>query len=146
MVERIRDSLDAEGQATVATVDGVLSFVGELAPACAADASVPPPHPDQGLEPHPELETNAVLPKIKALVQTREVPDNLWRKYPACEQMIFHRELDKILMFARTTSTICRLRPPAMACCSMTRPTKREVEGAPVDPPSFAIASATPSV
>lgn len=31
VVERIRDSLDAEGQATVATVDGVLSFVGELA-------------------------------------------------------------------------------------------------------------------
>ena len=29
--ERIRDSLAAEGQATVATVDGVLSFVGELA-------------------------------------------------------------------------------------------------------------------
>ena len=31
VVERIRDSLDAEGQASVATVDGVLSFVGELA-------------------------------------------------------------------------------------------------------------------
>ena len=41
--------------------------------------------------------TNAVLPKIKALVQTREVPDNLWHKCPACEQMIFHRELDQNL-------------------------------------------------
>jgi len=36
--------------------------------------------------------TNFVRPRIRKLV-TREVPDNLWVKCPACEQMIFHREL-----------------------------------------------------
>jgi acetyl-CoA carboxylase carboxyl transferase subunit beta len=37
--------------------------------------------------------TNYVRPKIRALVQRQEVPENLWAKCPACEQMIFHREL-----------------------------------------------------
>ena len=34
-----------------------------------------------------------IRPKIRALV-TRDVPENLWVKCPACDQMIFHRELD----------------------------------------------------
>jgi acetyl-CoA carboxylase carboxyl transferase subunit beta len=35
-----------------------------------------------------------IRPKIRALVSTtREVPENLWVKCPACAQMIFHREL-----------------------------------------------------
>ena len=34
-----------------------------------------------------------IRPKIRALV-SREVPDNLWVKCAACDQMIFHRELD----------------------------------------------------
>jgi acetyl-CoA carboxylase carboxyl transferase subunit beta len=37
--------------------------------------------------------TNYVRPKIRALVQRSEVPENLWAKCPSCEQMIFHREL-----------------------------------------------------
>ncbi|MDO9708935.1 acetyl-CoA carboxylase, carboxyltransferase subunit beta [Paracraurococcus lichenis] len=38
------------------------------------------------------------LPKIKTLFGApREVPDNLWRKCPACEQMIFHRDLERNL-------------------------------------------------
>jgi acetyl-CoA carboxylase carboxyl transferase subunit beta len=37
--------------------------------------------------------TNYVRPKIRALVQRSSVPDNLWHKCPACEQMVFHREL-----------------------------------------------------
>src|SRR5438132_10147770 len=36
--------------------------------------------------------TNYVLPKIRALTR-KEVPDNLWKKCPGCEQMLFHREL-----------------------------------------------------
>ena len=36
--------------------------------------------------------TNYVLPKIRALTR-RDVPDNLWKKCPGCEQMLFHREL-----------------------------------------------------
>ncbi|MBL6081264.1 acetyl-CoA carboxylase carboxyltransferase subunit beta [Belnapia sp. T18] len=38
------------------------------------------------------------LPKIKTLFGApREVPDNLWHKCPACEQMIFHRDLERNL-------------------------------------------------
>jgi len=36
--------------------------------------------------------TNYVLPKIRALTR-KDVPDNLWRKCPSCDQMLFHREL-----------------------------------------------------
>ncbi|MEE8283867.1 MAG: acetyl-CoA carboxylase carboxyl transferase subunit beta, partial [Alphaproteobacteria bacterium] len=37
--------------------------------------------------------TNFVRPRIRALVGKQDVPDNLWHKCTACEQMIFHREL-----------------------------------------------------
>jgi len=37
--------------------------------------------------------TNFVRPHIRALVRKKDVPDNLWHKCTACEQMIFHREL-----------------------------------------------------
>jgi len=37
--------------------------------------------------------TNFVLPKIRAVVRRKEMPDNVWRKCPGCEQMLFHREL-----------------------------------------------------
>src|SRR6266436_10008684 len=36
--------------------------------------------------------TNYVLPKIRAFTR-KDVPDNLWKKCPGCEQMLFHREL-----------------------------------------------------
>jgi acetyl-CoA carboxylase carboxyl transferase subunit beta len=38
--------------------------------------------------------TNYVRPKIRALVQKQDVPENLWDKCPSCAQMIFHRELE----------------------------------------------------
>lgn len=41
--------------------------------------------------------TNFVRPKIQQLVRPKEVPDNLWVKCPSCEQMVFHRELEKNL-------------------------------------------------
>jgi acetyl-CoA carboxylase carboxyl transferase subunit beta len=37
--------------------------------------------------------TNFVRPKIRAIVKKENVPDNLWHRCPACEQMIFHRDL-----------------------------------------------------
>jgi len=39
--------------------------------------------------------TNSVLPKIKAWVQSDDVPDNLWVKCKSCGQMIFHREFEE---------------------------------------------------
>lgn len=41
--------------------------------------------------------TNYVRPKIQALVNKREVPDDLWAKCNNCGQMIFHRELEESL-------------------------------------------------
>ncbi|MEX2616018.1 MAG: acetyl-CoA carboxylase, carboxyltransferase subunit beta [Alphaproteobacteria bacterium] len=41
--------------------------------------------------------TNFVRPKLQALVNRAEVPDNLWSKCPECDQMIFHRDLEKNL-------------------------------------------------
>ena len=40
---------------------------------------------------------NVIRPKLRQLVgvNKRDVPDNLWHKCPACNQMIFHRELEK---------------------------------------------------
>ncbi len=41
--------------------------------------------------------TEYVRPKIRTLLGRREVPDNLWVQCPACQQMIFHTELEKNL-------------------------------------------------
>ncbi len=41
--------------------------------------------------------TKYVRPKIQALVKKADVPENLWRQCPGCEQMVFHRELDAAL-------------------------------------------------
>jgi acetyl-CoA carboxylase carboxyl transferase subunit beta len=41
--------------------------------------------------------TNYVRPRIRALVERKDTPDNLWVKCPGCEQMIFHRELEENL-------------------------------------------------
>lgn len=37
--------------------------------------------------------SNFIRPKINSFVQPKEVPDNLWDKCPACEGMLFHRDL-----------------------------------------------------
>jgi len=53
--------------------------------------------------------TNVVLPKIRAVVAKRDVPDNLWTKCPACGQMLFHRELDKNLQVCHACGHHMRL-------------------------------------
>ncbi len=45
--------------------------------------------------------TNIVLPKIRAAVGRKAVPDNLWHKCPGCEQMLFYRELEANLHVCR---------------------------------------------
>ncbi|MGB4058483.1 MAG: acetyl-CoA carboxylase, carboxyltransferase subunit beta [Alphaproteobacteria bacterium] len=37
--------------------------------------------------------TNFIRPKIRSLVEPKEVPDNLWQKCPKCDGMLFSREL-----------------------------------------------------
>ncbi len=56
--------------------------------------------------------TNFVRPKIRALVE-RDVPENLWHKCPACEQMIFHRELEANLQVCQHCGHHMRLGPKA---------------------------------
>lgn len=38
--------------------------------------------------------TNFVRPKLRALVNKRDTPENLWEKCPSCGQMVFHRDLE----------------------------------------------------
>ena len=45
--------------------------------------------------------SNFVLPKIRAVVTRKPVPDNLWTKCPGCEQMLFYRELEANLHVCR---------------------------------------------
>jgi len=49
----------------------------------------------------PNWLTNFVLPKIRAAVSRKEVPDNLWRQCPSCEQTLFLKELTADLMVCR---------------------------------------------
>jgi acetyl-CoA carboxylase carboxyl transferase subunit beta len=40
--------------------------------------------------------TEYVRPRLRTLLGgQREIPENLWRQCPACQQMIFHRDLEK---------------------------------------------------
>lgn len=41
--------------------------------------------------------TEFVRPKIRTLLGRREVPDNLWIQCPACQQMLYHTELQRNL-------------------------------------------------
>jgi acetyl-CoA carboxylase carboxyl transferase subunit beta len=45
--------------------------------------------------------SNFVLPKIRAVVARKAVPDKLWTKCPGCEQMLFYRELEANLQVCR---------------------------------------------
>ncbi|MFZ2004415.1 MAG: acetyl-CoA carboxylase, carboxyltransferase subunit beta [Stellaceae bacterium] len=49
----------------------------------------------------PNWLTNFVLPKIRAAVGRKEVPDNLWTQCPGCEQTLFQRDLLADLMVCR---------------------------------------------
>ena len=57
--------------------------------------------------------TNFVRPKIRALVGKKDVPDNLWQRCPACDQMLFHRELTENLHVCHHCQ--CHLRISAAA-------------------------------
>ena len=53
--------------------------------------------------------TNFVLPKIRAVVNKKDLPDNLWHKCPSCDQMLFHRELEANLFVCRNCGHHLRL-------------------------------------
>jgi len=41
--------------------------------------------------------TNVVRPRIQRVFKKKDTPDNLWRKCPSCNEMIFHRDLEAAL-------------------------------------------------
>jgi len=49
----------------------------------------------------PNWLTNFVLPKIRTFVGRKEVPDNLWKQCPSCEQTLFLKDLVADLMVCR---------------------------------------------
>jgi acetyl-CoA carboxylase carboxyl transferase subunit beta len=78
------------------------------------------------------------LPKIKTLFGTREVPDNLWHKCPACEQMIFHRDLERGLHVCPHCGHHMRLSAQARLDATFDPGWQRiELPKAPADPLRF---------
>ncbi len=56
---------------------------------------------------------NFVRPKLKQLVGgQKEIPDNLWRKCPKCEEMLFHRDLENNLRVCPLCGHHMRLNSP----------------------------------
>jgi len=57
--------------------------------------------------------TNFVLPKIRAVVTNKEVPENLWQKCTACGQMLFVRDLAANLHVCSNCGAHLRMGPEA---------------------------------
>jgi acetyl-CoA carboxylase carboxyl transferase subunit beta len=54
--------------------------------------------------------TNFVRPKLRALVNKKEIPDNMWTRCPSCEQLLFHRDLAENLQVCSHCGHHLRLR------------------------------------
>ncbi len=85
--------------------------------------------------------TEIVRPKIRYWLgnETREVPENLWRQCPGCEQMLFHKDLDKNLKVCPHCGH--HMRPTAIERLHWTfddgQFTRIELPKAPADPLRF---------
>ncbi len=78
------------------------------------------------------------LPKIKTLFGSREVPENLWHKCPACEQMIFQTELEKNLRVCTHCGHHMRIGAKARLDATLDEGWQRiELPKAPADPLKF---------
>ncbi|MFL1462386.1 acetyl-CoA carboxylase, carboxyltransferase subunit beta [Roseococcus sp. DSY-14] len=79
------------------------------------------------------------LPKIKTLFGgTREVPENLWHKCPACEQMIFHTDLERNLRVCTHCGHHMRIGAKARLDATLDEGWQRiELPKAPADPLKF---------
>ena len=77
------------------------------------------------------------LPKIQGLFR-REVPENLWHKCPACEQMIFHRDLERGLHVCTHCGHHMRIGAQLRLECTLDEGFQRiELPKAPPDPLRF---------
>ncbi len=77
------------------------------------------------------------LPKISGLFK-RDVPENLWHKCPACEQMIFRRDLDVALNVCPHCGHHMRISAVRRLECTLDEGFSRiELPKAPADPLRF---------
>ena len=77
------------------------------------------------------------LPKIQGLFK-RDVPENLWHKCPACEQMIFRRDLDAALNVCPHCGHHMRISAVRRLECTLDPGFSRiELPKAPADPLRF---------
>jgi acetyl-CoA carboxylase carboxyl transferase subunit beta len=83
--------------------------------------------------------TEYVRPRIRTLLGgPREIPENLWRQCPACQQMIFHRDLQKNLKVCPHCGHHMRASAQERLAWSFDPPfTPIELPKAPVDPLRF---------
>ena len=85
--------------------------------------------------------TEIVRPKIRSWLgsDAREIPDNLWDQCPACQQMIFHKDLQRNLKVCPHCSH--HMRPTAAERLEWTfdagKFTRIELPRAPMDPLRF---------
>jgi len=79
------------------------------------------------------------LPKVKALFGgPRELPENLWHKCPSCEQMIFHRDLERNLHVCTSCGHHMRLSAHARLKATLDEGyTRIELPKPPADPLRF---------
>ncbi len=83
--------------------------------------------------------TEYVRPKIRTLLGRREVPENLWHQCPACQQMIFQRDLEKNLKVCTHCGHHMRATAAERLAWSFDEPgpTRIELPKAPFDPLRF---------
>ena len=83
--------------------------------------------------------TNFVRPKIRALVRKTDVPENLWEKCDACEQMIFRRDLEINHYVCQHCDFHMKLAPKARLASLFDDGDSQRVElpKAPLDPLKF---------
>ena len=82
--------------------------------------------------------TEYVRPRIRTLLGQREVPDNLWRQCPECQQMTFHRDLERNLKVCPHCGHHMRPTAPERLAWTLDEGyTRIELPKAPADPLRF---------
>jgi acetyl-CoA carboxylase carboxyl transferase subunit beta len=83
--------------------------------------------------------TEFVRPKIRTLLGRREVPENLWVQCPACQQMLFHSELEKNRKICSNCGHHMRATVPERLAWTFddAKYTRIELPKVPVDPLRF---------
>lgn len=83
--------------------------------------------------------SNVVRPRIQRVFKKKDTPDNLWRKCPACNEMIFHRDLEAALNVCPHCSHHMRLGTTARLASIFDEGQYQiiHVDGVPLDPLKF---------